>query len=245
MALATGAFVGSILLGNWQLQRLDWKLRLIHDVSTRIHAVPVAAPGPTAWPHIEKGQLQYLHVRLTGHFLAGKQTLVHGTSTKGYGYWIMVPFKTDQGVIVLVNRGYIPSSLVDTPGYKKTHAPKGDVVVTGLLRFTETGGGFLRRNRPDDNLWYSRDVAAILTADNLQVEQAAPYFVDAIAVTTGGIDISAAANPEGWPLAGLTKTHFQNPHLGYAITWYLMALACVLAAGIMIYQERRLQNSPG
>ncbi|GAB2894196.1 SURF1 family protein [Paralcaligenes ginsengisoli] len=230
MVLATCAFAGFVLLGNWQLHRLGWKLRLIRDVSTRIHAPPVAAPGPAAWQRIESGHLQYLHVRLTGHFLAGKQTLVHGTSPKGYGYWVMVPFETDRGFIVLINRGYIPPGLVETPGYAKANAPDGEVVVTGLLRFTEPHGGFMRRNRPDSNQWYSRDVAAISKAGNLPTEQVAPYFVD------------ADANPEGWPVGGLTKTHFRNTHLGYAVTWYLMALASLLGAGIMIRHEWRIRH---
>lgn len=234
MVLAVCVFAGFILLGNWQLHRLDWKLKLIHDVATRIHAPPVAAPGPAAWPNVESGQLQYLRVRLEGRFLPGKQALVHGTSPKGYGYWVMVPFKTDDGFIVLVNRGYIPPDLADASGNAKICAPEGETVVTGLLRFTEPHGGFLRRNRPDAGQWYSRDVAAILKAEGLPDESAAPYFVDA----------DAGVNPQGWPLGGLTVTHFRNTHLGYAITWYLMALAVLLGAGLMIRHERRIRRSP-
>ncbi|TAL81454.1 MAG: SURF1 family protein [Candidimonas sp.] len=226
------AFAAFILLGNWQLRRLSWKLKLIHDVATRVHAPPAAAPGPAAWQRIEDGHLQYLHVRLRGHFLTAKQTLVHGASSKGYGYWVMVPFKTDHGFIALINRGYIPPDLVETSGYAKASAPDGKVVVTGLLRFTEPRGGFLRRNHPDANQWYSRDVAAIAKADDLPAGQVAPYFVDA----------DANANPGGWPVGGLTKIHFRNDHLGYAITWYLMALATLLGAGIMIRHEWRIRH---
>lgn len=226
--LAACLIAGFILLGNWQIRRLHWKLGLLHDVATRVHASPIAAPGPAEWQLIRSGHLQYLHVRLKGHFLSGKQTLVHGTSVKGYGYWVMVPFKTDRGFVVLVNRGYIPPGLVGTPAYAKAQAPDGGTVVTGLLRFTEPHGGFLRPNRPHTNQWYSRDVTAIAKADNLPPAQVAPYFVDA--------DVDA--NSREWPAAGLTKTHFDNPHLGYAITWYLMALITLGGAVIMIYRTR-------
>lgn len=224
-------FAGFILLGNWQIRRLHWKLGLIHDVATRIHSPPMAAPGPDEWPRIRNGHLQYLHVRLNGHFLANQQTLVHGTSVKGYGYWVMIPFKSDRGFVVLVNLGYIPPDLAGTPAYAKMHAADGDAVVSGLLRLTEPHGGFLRPNRPDTRQWYSRDVAAIAKADNLPAEQVAPYFVD------------ADAGSQDWPAGGLTKTHFDNPHLGYAITWYLMALATLLGAGIMIDHEWRTRHS--
>src|SRR3546814_13944732 len=131
MALAAAAFVGFILLGNWQAHRLGWKLALIHDVTARAHAVPVAAPGPKAWPRIREGRLQYLHVRLKGRFLAGKQVLVHGTSKQGYGYWVMAPLATDRGFIVLVNRGYIPGDIPGTPALTKVYAPTGRVTLPG------------------------------------------------------------------------------------------------------------------
>src|SRR5579875_2658677 len=164
MVLAAVFFTAFVLLGNWQVRREAWKLALIHDVATRVHAPPVAAPGPEQWPRIEQGDLQYLHVRLRGRFLSGDQTLVHGASELGYGYWVMAPLATDRGFIVLVNRGYVPAGLPGTPAFAKAAPPAGDVTLTGLLRFSEPGGGFLRPNRPGADQWYSRDVAAIAAA---------------------------------------------------------------------------------
>jgi surfeit locus 1 family protein len=221
---ALAAFVGFIALGNWQVRRLHWKLGLIHDVATRVHAPPVAAPGPDQWPHIAAGHGQFLHVRLRGHFLPGKQTLVRGTSKLGYGYWVMAPLRTDRGFVVLVNRGYVPSTLPGTPGFGAARAPTGEVTLTGLLRYSEPGGGFLRSNRPDKGQWYSRDVAAIAKARGLPATQVAPYYVDA----------QPAADAPRWPAAGLTVIHFPNHHLGYAITWYLLALGSALGMGIAV-----------
>lgn len=234
LTLAACLFAGFILLGNWQIRRLHWKLGLIHDVATRVHAPPVPAPGPSSWKRIEAGHLQYLHILLKGRFLAGKQTLVHGTSIKGYGYWMMAPFKTDRGFVVLVNRGYIPPDLVGTPAFARARAPAGTITLTGLLRLTEPHGGFLRPNLPDANQWYSRDVAAIAKADALPAAQVAPYFVDA----------DAGSGSQEWPAGGLTKIHFDNPHLGYAITWYLMALATAFGVGAMIFYRTRRTRHP-
>jgi surfeit locus 1 family protein len=229
MALCAIAFVGFIALGTWQVRREGWKLRLIHDVNTRVHAAPVAAPGPAAWSRIAKGHLQYLHVELQGRFLDDKQTLVHGASDLGYGYWVMAPFRTDRGFVVLVNRGYIPAGLPGSPGFAKTLPPSGETTLTGLLRFSEPGGGLLRLNRPQAHQWYSRDVAAIAKSLGLQANQVAPYFVDA----------DASATRAGGPVAGLTKIHFRNAHVGYAITWYLLALGTLLGAGLVIRDKWR------
>jgi len=227
VALAALACCGFILLGNWQVHRLHWKLGLIHDVDTRVHAAPVPAPGPAQWPRIAAGHERYLHVRLEGHFLPNMSTLVRGTSRLGYGYWVMTPFVTEQG-IVLVNRGYIPSGMPENAKYRLAWAPGGTRQVTGLLRQSEPGGGFLRPNKPRKNLWYSRDVAAIAALRNLPAAEVAPYFVDADAVPGGA----------RWPVAGLTPIRFPNHHLGYAITWYGMALGSLLGAGLLLRSIR-------
>jgi surfeit locus 1 family protein len=231
MTLLAGVFVGLILLGNWQVRRYHLKLRIAHDIATRVHAPPVAAPGLAQWPHIAAGHEQYLHVRLHGRFIGG-QTLVHGSSSKGYGYWVMAPLRTDRGFVVLVNRGYVAPEPSGTPASAKIAPPEGEVTLTGLLRLTEPRGGFLRHNQPKRDLWYSRDVAAIAAADKLPADQVAPYFVDA--------DASASANE--LPFAGLTSIHIYNHSLGYAITWYLLALGTLLAAGIVIRHEMQTRD---
>lgn len=227
MALLAALFAGFILLGNWQVRRERWKLGLIHAVNTRVHAPAIVAPGPEQWPTIAAGHLQYLHVRLTGHYLAGGQTLVRGASKMGYGFWVMAPFATDRGFIVLVNRGYVAVESSAPP-------PLADVTLTGLLRFSEPGGGFLRPNHPRANQWYSRDVAAIAAARSLPAGQVAPYFVDA----------DATAMHAGEPVAGLTRIQFRNPHVGYAITWYLLALGTLLGAGFIVRDQWQGRRSP-
>src|SRR5699024_1428426 len=111
MVLAVVFFAGFVWLGTWQVYRYHLKLRISHAMQTRVHAAPVPAPGPGTWARIAEGELGYLHVRLRGHYLPDAQTLVHGASKDGYGFWVMVPLKTDRGFIVMVNRGYIPSGL--------------------------------------------------------------------------------------------------------------------------------------
>lgn len=229
MTVLAAVFVALVLLGNWQVRRYHLKLKIAHDIATRVHAPPVVAPGRSEWPRITEGHLQYLHVKLNGRFI-GSQTLVRGSSSQGYGYWVMAPLRTDRGFIVLVNRGYIAPEPSGLPDSAKIAPPAGEVTLTGLLRLTEPRGGFLRRNQPEKNLWYSRDVAAIAAADHLPASQVAPYFVDADASTT---DVGASK----WPIPGLTRIHIYNHSFGYAVTWYLLALGTLLAAGIVIRHE--------
>lgn len=230
MLLAAMLFACFIALGTWQVYRYRLKLGISHAMQTRVHAAPVPAPGPSHWPRAN--QQQYLHVSLRGHYLADAQTLVRGSSELGYGYWVMTPLRTARGFIVLVNRGYIPDGLPKSPAFAATKPATGEVTLTGLLRASEPGGGFLRRNRSQENLWYSRDVAAIATAHALPANKVAPYFVDADAADSGN----------RWPVAGLTKIHIYNHSLGYAVTWYLLALGTLLCSSIVVRHERQARR---
>lgn len=219
-------FSGFVALGVWQLHRLHWKLDLITRVTARVHAAPTPVPTPPAWPRVSAGRDEYRHVRLAGHYLASCQTRVQALTSLGAGFWVMSPFELHDGGIVLINRGYVPR---DRPAPKP---PTGPTEVTGLLRMTEPGGGFLHHNDPARNRWYSRDVGAIAAACDLQ--HAAPFFVDADAI--------AGAGSTGWPRAGMTVTHFPNNHLSYALTWFALALMTAWAAWRLALEERKTRR---
>ena len=200
-------------LGIWQLERREWKHALIAAVAERAHTAPVPAPGAAAWPAISAEKDAYRRVAARGHFLHDRETLVQAVTDLGGGYWVLTPLQT-QHFTVLVNRGFVPSAKRD-PASRIAGQLAGKVTVTGLLRLTEPGGGFLRSNAPATDRWYSRDVAAIARARGLG--PTAPYFIDA----------GPAANPGGYPVGGLTVLRFPDNHLVYALTWFALALlAC-------------------
>ncbi|MFJ5368532.1 SURF1 family protein [Bosea sp. CER48] len=197
-------------LGVWQVQRRSWKLDLIARVEARIHAEPVAAPGPAQWPTIDADGAEYRRVALQGRYLDAPETLTMAVTERGPGFWVMAPFRSDGGFTVLVNRGFVPE---DRRGAEQRRRVAGEQArVVGLLRLTEPAGGFLRYNDPAAGRWYSRDVAAIATARGLG--ELAPYFVDA----------DTASEPGPLPQGGMTQVSFRNTHLIYALTWFCLAL---------------------
>jgi len=217
--VAAAAFFALSALGTWQLQRRAWKHELIAEVDARVRATPEPPPPPALWPSISAGRDAYRHVRAHGYFLNGRETLVQAVTTKAAGFWVMTPLVTDSGFTVLVNRGFIPAGQSD-PANLAARQVEGDVTVTGLLRMSEPGGGFLRTNAPAEGRWYSRDVAAIAAARG--VSPTAPYFIDA----------DGTPNPGGLPISGLTVIRFADNHLIYALTWYGLAMG--LAAGCVV-----------
>lgn len=212
------AIAGLVSLGTWQVHRLAWKRALIAQVDARIHAAPVAVPGPRDWPAVDAARAQYRRVRAAGRFLPVAPVMVQAATDRGAGWWVMAPLRADGGFVLLVNRGFVATRPAPP-------SPPGPVSITGLLRLTEPGGGFLRANDPAADRWYSRDVAAIAAARRLGV--VAPYFVDA----------DAASTPSDGPIGGLTVIAFANNHLVYALTWY--GLAVMVAVAFVVFVRQR------
>jgi surfeit locus 1 family protein len=199
-------------LGVWQLERLGWKRALIARVEARLRASPTDLPPRALWPRINARDHEYRRVTATGVLLNERETLVDALTEQGPGYWVMTPLQRRSDV-VLVNRGFVPA------GPQETHSrPQGQVRITGLMRMSEPDGRILRPNRPAQDLFYSRDVAAIAARRGL--EGVAPFFIDA-----------EATGPGIYPRGGMTVVTFRNAHLAYALTWFALAALALFGAG--------------
>ncbi len=235
--------VGFVGLGVWQVQRRAWKLELIERVTERLKAPPADLPSPAEWPDLQPADFEYRHVQVQGRWLQGKTVLTQATTALGQGFWVITPLQQKDGTVVLVNRGFIPAKLrsqwLEAPAV--IYSSDEQAQVRGLLRKTEPDGGFLRRNDPQNQKWYSRDVAAIAAAGQLPVT--APFFIDA-----GLPDATLNANPEAatvstgpWSREGLTIVKFSNSHLVYALTWFGLAMMVVGSGVFVARYERRLR----
>lgn len=220
------SIIGLILLGNWQLNRLDWKLALIDRVESRVSAAVVTAPSKEQWTSVTQEKDEYRHVAIQGQFLNEKETLVWAITEHGNGYWVLTPLVTTKHETILINRGFVPIDSA-SPSTRLAGQIKGDVTVTGLLRINEPNGIPLRDNDPNAEHWYSRDVVAIAKARGL--ENIAPYFIDA----------DNTKNPSRLPMGGLTIVNYRNSHLTYALTWYGLALLLAIMSIYVIRLERK------
>jgi surfeit locus 1 family protein len=226
LAVAALVCLAFLALGTWQVQRRTWKLALIERVEQRVHAPAAPAPGPDRWPDMNTADEEYRHVSLTGTLIDEAETLVQASTELGAGFWVMTPLQLSDGSVVLINRGFVPPERREPSAHRAQTAGR-TLTITGLLRRTEPGGGFLRHNDASAGRWYSRDVAAIAAARGLH--QAAPYFVDADAVPD--------PEPQA-PVGGLTVIAFHNSHAVYAFTWYTLALMTIFGAW-RVLRERR------
>lgn len=220
VALLLAALLLFCGLGVWQVKRLAWKEALIARVDDRVHAPPVAVPADALLKRGDQGAVEYLRVALSGTWEPAGTVLVRAATDLGTGYWVMTPIRSDDGRLLYVNRGFVEAGtpLADV----RRATPGAPVRLTGLLRVTEPGGSLLQSNRPGDDRWYSRDIAAIARSRGNAAVQS--IFVDAQSISP--------AQPDG-PVPGLTVIHFPNNHLSYAITWFAMAVLSAVGAVIV------------
>lgn len=222
-AFATFGFAILCGLGIWQLERLQWKEKLIATLNSRVSAPAVALPAAP-----EQTTDEFRRVRARVQFTSGGHALVYtpGSALRpdvpGAGYWVMAPAKSERGAIV-INRGYVAPNARANAGA----APSGDVEIVGALRWPEEGTYFTPRDEPANNVWYLRDPVSIAAAKNWGA--VAPFYIE-----------QEAPQLPGAPKAGPLVVKLPNNHLQYAITWF--GLAGALAAVYFVWLRSRLRR---
>ncbi|GBU17554.1 MULTISPECIES: SURF1 family protein [Methylobacterium] len=208
-------------LGTWQLTRKGEKEALIARIVERSRAAPEAPPAPAEW---QPARDEFRHVAVAGRFDNGAETLVHGLAPgtvpgrARQGFYVITPFKRDDGSVVLVNRGFVPTELKRRED-RADGLVEGETTVTGLLRASETRGAFVPESDPVKGEWFTRDVPAIAAARGLGA--VAPYLIEADAAKAPGVPATA------WPQGGQLRVDLPNNHMQYAFTWFGIA-ACLI-----------------
>jgi surfeit locus 1 family protein len=194
-------------LGVWQLQRLQWKLALIAEVTRNMAASPISLNAALALGH----GAEYRHVALTGRFDNAKESYAYGIDRDAVpDYHVIVPFTTDDHRTLMVDRGIVPPARRD-PATRSEGQIEGETRVTGVWRTPDAPGTFTPARDPAHRIWYTRDASLIAASDNITL--ASPALIEA----------DATPNRGGLPKGGQTQVEFRNEHLQYAITWFLMA----------------------
>ena len=189
-------------LGTWQLKRLAWKNALIATLTDRMEQDPV--PLAEALKRLSEHQdIEYLKVYATGELDAAhplyKQTVFYGQG----GWEGLAPYRSADGTEVLVDLG-----ATDEYGL----VPKPVPELQGVIRMHNQGRGFFdNANSPENNMWFWWDLPAMQKAAGMK-EAAAPIILQAL------------ANESGFQPSP-PKVELHNNHLGYAITWFGLALA--------------------
>jgi surfeit locus 1 family protein len=212
--VAVLAALGLLLgLGTWQLDRLAWKRQLIATMESRMAQPAVAVQDLT-------GDADYRRATAHGYFEAGTAFYLFAVAADGRGgYHQLVPLRLDHGRVLLVDRGWLP---YDAKG--RITPPDGPVTLGGILR-RPTHPWSQPANDPARGDWYGVDLSAMARLAGI-----GPFLPYVLEVEAGG-----TAYPQG----GQTRVTLANNHLGYALTWYGLAVALLVIIGL----ERRANKA--
>lgn len=205
-------FVLLVGLGVWQLERLEWKLALIGEVTRGMHAAPINLDAALALG----SHAQYRPVAVSGRFDNSREAYVFATASDGAPvYHVLTPLQLSDGRTLMVDRGIVPPALRE-PATRPGSEPRGDLRVVGIWRMPDSPGPFTPAPDLVHRIWYARDLTGIARA--LHLNRAAPGILEA----------EASAKGPRWPRGGQTRVDILNNHLQYALTWFLLAGALLV-----------------
>lgn len=201
-------------LGTWQVQRLGAKNALLAEIAAgeAAPARPLGASPPASWTK----------VAVTGRFDHEREVLL-GLEVRGpiLGARLVTPLLRDGAAPVLVDRGWVP---IDRSG--AIARPTGAVTLEAYARPGESAGMFSATDDVPGRRFYTFDPPVIARALGLP----APEPFGLVALGQGG----------GLPDPARTLPRPTNSHLGYAVTWYGLALS--LIGVFAVWLRRRLKE---
>ncbi|MGC9448757.1 SURF1 family protein [Cereibacter johrii] len=201
-----------VSLGLWQVQRLQWKEAVLADIEARVAAPPVTLPEAP-----EAARDRYLPVTVSGRFTGEHIDVLASRKDRGAGYRVISAFETDEGRRILIDRGFLPQ---EDRGLPRTAVGAG---LTGNLAWPAEVDSFTPSPDPVSGIWFARDVPAM--AEALSTE---PVLVVAATPTGDGID--------PWPIG---TEGIPNDHLGYAVTWFSLAVLWLGMTVLLLWRIRR------
>ena len=120
-----------VMLGVWQVHRLDWKNDLLYNIEQKITAEPVQLMGD-----ISEDNDQYRSVIVEGDIQLGEIHVLTSLKNIGPGFLIVVPLKLIDGRVIMVDMGFIPEV------EKKLYRSRGRVKLIGNLLWPNETDGF-------------------------------------------------------------------------------------------------------
>jgi cytochrome oxidase assembly protein ShyY1 len=223
-------------LGVWQLQRRTEKHALIAALTERLAAAPEALPSPAQWNGLKPDRDEFRRVRFAATYESAPDAMVYSSGSavrsdiSGPGTWAFMPAALLGGGTVAINTGFVQNTMQDRAQQDLavmrliTNEP---VMLTGYLRFPEKAGLLTPPENLARRLWFTRDHLAMARA--LGWSEVAPFY----------IDLEAPVPASGIPKPGPLEVHLKDDHLQYAITWFGLAGAVMIAFGVWWRGQRR------
>ncbi len=207
-------------LGTWQAQRLLQKNQQAALIADRLTLNPIALPAANDLKDSDaQAGLDFRRVRVEGVFLHEAERHWWRPSSDGQaGYHILTPLRRQggqsDGEIVWIDRGWVPPDL-KALSLRQSSEVTGLQHVEGVARLPALRGYFTPADDAAKNLIYGNNPQQLM--QDLPAATVFPLIIEASSAAVGG----------SYPIPAQTQIIVRNPHLGYAITWYGLAVALI------------------
>jgi cytochrome oxidase assembly protein ShyY1 len=225
-------FVG---LGIWQLQRRVEKHALIAALTERLAAAPEPLPSPAQWSGLTPARDEFRRVSFAATYGRGPDAMVYSSGSavrediSGPGTWAFLPARLPTGETIVINTGFVQNTMQERGQQDRAVArllTREPVTLSGYIRFPETGGVLTPAENPATRLWFIRDHLAMARA--LGWGEVAPFYVD----------LEQPVPASGIPKPAALEVHLKDDHLQYAITWFALAGAVMIAFAVWLRGQR-------
>lgn len=230
-------FIG---LGVWQLQRRVEKHTLIAALTERLAAEPVPLPPASVWSSLAAQRDEFRRVHFRASFGAGHDAMVYSSGSairddiSGPGTWAFIPARLESGETVVVNAGFVQNTMQDRAQQDRAveHLATGAATdLVGYIRFPESAGLLTPAADVEKRLWFARD--------HLAMARALGWNHDGTTIAPFYVDLEQPVPPGGIPKPGPLDVHLKDDHLQYAITWFALAGAIMVAFAVWFARQRR------
>jgi cytochrome oxidase assembly protein ShyY1 len=232
--------IGFTSLGVWQLQRRVAKHALIAALDERLAMAPTPLPPASAWNSLAPIREEFRRVTFTATYAKLPDAMVYSSGSavrddvSGPGTWAFLPARLADGETVVVNAGFVQNTMQDRAQQDRavnrliTGEP---VTLTGYIRFPESTGKLTPKEDKTKRLWFVRDYPAMARALGWDEgsKQFAPFY----------LDLESPVPESGIPKPGPLHVRLKDDHLQYAITWFTLAAAVVIAFGVWWRAQRK------
>ena len=240
IAIALGVCALAILCiaaGRWQWHRHIDRDAFIASVNENYNSTPVELSQvlPRTDSHLDDS-LVWIQATVTGHYLTDQTALLRNRPVNQTpSVHVLVPFESDDGTILVVNRGWLPYDNNAERPHVIPDPPAGEVTITVHLRQNES---------PTHKTTPKGQVRSINVSDVLA--QGASY-AGVPAPTPGSYFANAYGSLENENPAPITSVRaLPKPdldpknHLSYAFQWWVFAIGGACAFVVLFIRERKV-----
>lgn len=212
--IAFTVFCLLISLGFWQLYRYHYKKDLLNQYQSAVIAQPLSLSKINTL-----NDIRFQHIKTSGYYLNNKTMLLqHRFYNSKVGFEVLTPFRVkNDNKVVLVNRGWVPMQQNRKP--PSINAVTGLQRITGYIKVLDKHHFILGKNILNTSQWpLKMQKVDFKKLSDLTQLRFYPFILR--------LDSN---QPHGyirkWQPINMTPAR----HLGYAIQWFAMALALLIA----------------